>query len=100
MSTDWVSDLNWISTVEKWAIGLLTLVPARQGCTVVIPFREEMAKRHLKVTGDLGRVVFIVGLNYTPYCQKRSSNLVLRSTTFEIPLLSRPACDTQMLFST
>jgi len=32
---------------------------ARQGCTVVVPFREEMAKRHLKVTGDLGRVVFI-----------------------------------------
>ncbi|KYK55859.1 NADH-ubiquinone oxidoreductase 40 kDa subunit-like protein [Drechmeria coniospora] len=32
---------------------------ARQGCTVVIPYREEMAKRHLKVTGDLGRVVFV-----------------------------------------
>ncbi|KAI0836819.1 NAD(P)-binding protein [Hypoxylon sp. FL0890] len=32
---------------------------ARQGCQVVVPFREEMAKRHLKVTGDLGRVVFI-----------------------------------------
>lgn len=32
---------------------------ARSGCTVVVPFREEMAKRHLKVTGDLGRVVFI-----------------------------------------
>ncbi|KAM4062259.1 nmrA-like family protein [Hirsutella rhossiliensis] len=32
---------------------------ARQGCTVVVPFREEMAKRHLKVTGDLGRVVFV-----------------------------------------
>ncbi|KAK0713798.1 hypothetical protein B0T26DRAFT_718406 [Lasiosphaeria miniovina] len=32
---------------------------ARQGCTVIVPFREEMAKRHLKVTGDLGRVVFI-----------------------------------------
>lgn len=27
---------------------------------MVVPFREEMAKRHLKVTGDLGRVVFIV----------------------------------------
>ncbi|CAD6590729.1 MAG: NADH-ubiquinone oxidoreductase 40 kDa subunit [Alectoria sarmentosa] len=27
--------------------------------TVVVPFREEMAKRHLKVTGDLGRVVFM-----------------------------------------
>ncbi|KAJ9659769.1 Protein-lysine N-methyltransferase efm5 [Coniosporium apollinis] len=32
---------------------------ARQGTTVVVPFREEMAKRHLKVAGDLGRVVFI-----------------------------------------
>ncbi|KAM0797260.1 putative NADH-ubiquinone oxidoreductase 39 kDa subunit [Usnea florida] len=32
---------------------------ASRGCTVVIPFREEMAKRHLKVTGDLGRVVFM-----------------------------------------
>jgi NADH dehydrogenase (ubiquinone) 1 alpha subcomplex subunit 9 len=33
---------------------------ARQGCTVVVPYREEMAKRHLKLTGDLGRVVFMV----------------------------------------
>ncbi|MCJ1367357.1 NADH-ubiquinone oxidoreductase 40 kDa subunit [Acarospora aff. strigata] len=32
---------------------------ARQGCTVVVPFREAMAKRHLKVTGDLGRIVFM-----------------------------------------
>jgi len=32
---------------------------ARAGCTVVIPYREEMAKRHLKVTGDLGKVVFV-----------------------------------------
>ncbi|KAI9150168.1 NADH-ubiquinone oxidoreductase subunit [Paramyrothecium foliicola] len=32
---------------------------ARQGCTVVVPFREEMTKRHLKVTGDLGKVVFV-----------------------------------------
>ncbi|KAK0610449.1 putative N6-adenine methyltransferase-domain-containing protein [Bombardia bombarda] len=32
---------------------------ARQGCTVIVPFREEMAKRHLKVSGDLGRVVFM-----------------------------------------
>ncbi|KAJ5976236.1 NADH-ubiquinone oxidoreductase 40 kDa subunit [Penicillium waksmanii] len=29
------------------------------GCNVVIPYREEMAKRHLKVTGDLGRVTFL-----------------------------------------
>ncbi|KAK6442859.1 Protein-lysine N-methyltransferase efm5 [Oleoguttula sp. CCFEE 5521] len=32
---------------------------AQAGCTVVVPFREEMAKRHLKVSGDLGRVVFL-----------------------------------------
>ncbi|KAG5297167.1 NADH-ubiquinone oxidoreductase [Histoplasma ohiense] len=32
---------------------------ASQGCTVIVPYREEMAKRHLKVTGDLGRVVFM-----------------------------------------
>jgi NADH dehydrogenase (ubiquinone) 1 alpha subcomplex subunit 9 len=29
------------------------------GCQVVIPYREEMTKRHLKVTGDLGRVMFM-----------------------------------------
>ncbi|KAF2827205.1 NAD(P)-binding protein [Ophiobolus disseminans] len=32
---------------------------ARSGCNVVVPFREDMAKRHLKVTGDLGRIIFI-----------------------------------------
>ncbi|OQE24674.1 hypothetical protein PENSTE_c007G05884 [Penicillium steckii] len=32
---------------------------ASQGCNVVIPYREEMSKRHLKVTGDLGRVTFL-----------------------------------------
>ncbi|KAJ5190328.1 NADH-ubiquinone oxidoreductase 40 kDa subunit [Penicillium cinerascens] len=32
---------------------------AKQGCNVVVPYREEMMKRHLKVTGDLGRVTFI-----------------------------------------
>ncbi|KAJ9658582.1 Protein-lysine N-methyltransferase efm5 [Neophaeococcomyces mojaviensis] len=32
---------------------------ARSGCTVVVPYREEMAKRHLKLAGDLGRVIFI-----------------------------------------
>jgi len=50
---------------------LMVTVSARQGCTVVVPFRDEMAKRHLKVTGDLGRVVFIVGS--TPRTQWRRS---------------------------
>lgn len=26
----------------------------------MVPYREAMAKRHLKVSGDLGRVVFLV----------------------------------------
>lgn len=33
---------------------------AQKGCTVVVPFRDAMAKRHLKLTGDLGRVIFMV----------------------------------------
>ena len=32
---------------------------ARAGCQVVVPYREEMSKRHLKISGDLGRVSFI-----------------------------------------
>ncbi|KAJ5679772.1 NADH-ubiquinone oxidoreductase 40 kDa subunit [Penicillium macrosclerotiorum] len=32
---------------------------AKQGCNVVVPYREEMTKRHLKVTGDLGRITFM-----------------------------------------
>jgi hypothetical protein len=44
-----------------WAPRTVTDVQiARAGNTVVVPFREEMAKRHLKVTGDLGRVCFLV----------------------------------------
>jgi NADH dehydrogenase (ubiquinone) 1 alpha subcomplex subunit 9 len=38
---------------------MLTTATARSGCNVIVPFREDMAKRHLKVAGDLGRVIFI-----------------------------------------
>lgn len=37
----------------------LTAKLAKHGTTVVVPYREEMAKRHLKVTGDLGVVNFL-----------------------------------------
>ena len=52
---------------------------AQRGCTVVVPFREEMAKRHLKVTGDLGRVVFMeFDLRNTPSLEEsvRHSDVV------------------------
>lgn len=39
---------------------------------MVVPFREEMAKRHLKVTGDLGRIVFMVS-----FCRFHSLGAVL-----------------------
>lgn len=40
----------------------LTLVfpTAKQGTQVVVPYRDEDDKRHLKVTGDLGQVVPMV----------------------------------------
>ena len=34
--------------------------PARAGTQVIIPYREEDTKRHLKVTGDLGQIVNMV----------------------------------------
>lgn len=52
---------------------------ARQGCTVIVPFREEMAKRHLKVSGDLGRVIFMeYDLRNTPSLEEsvRHSDVV------------------------
>ncbi|KAH8151573.1 uncharacterized protein LAJ45_04194 [Morchella importuna] len=52
---------------------------ANSGCTVVIPYREEMTKRHLKVTGDLGKVVFIeFDLRNTPSIEEsvRHSDIV------------------------
>ncbi|KAI8939384.1 NADH-ubiquinone oxidoreductase 40 kDa subunit [Plenodomus lindquistii] len=52
---------------------------ARSGCTVIVPFREEMAKRHLKVAGDLGRVIFMeMDLRNTPSIEEsvRHSDIV------------------------
>ncbi|RDL30437.1 Protein-lysine N-methyltransferase EFM5 [Venustampulla echinocandica] len=52
---------------------------ARQGCNVIIPYREEMAKRHLKVSGDLGRVTFLeMDLRNTPSIEEsvRHSDVV------------------------
>lgn len=33
---------------------------AKAGTQVIVPYRDEDLKRHLKVTGDLGQVVFMV----------------------------------------
>ena len=38
----------------------------------MVPYREEMTKRHLKVTGDLGRVNFMV---WEPSMTDVNSNL-------------------------
>jgi len=61
---------------------------ARQGCTVIVPFREEMAKRHLKVSGDLGRVIFMeYDLRNTPSLEEsvRHSDVVYNLVGREYP---------------
>lgn len=55
LSTDLVCNSTDVRGILELMFGT-----ARQGCTVIVPFREEMAKRHLKVAGDLGRVIFMV----------------------------------------
>ncbi|EFE33563.1 uncharacterized protein ARB_07508 [Trichophyton benhamiae CBS 112371] len=67
-------------------VGIVTRssLGARQGCTVIVPYREEMTKRHLKVTGDLGRVVFMVCMRNTPigiYYLLNDSNRNMTSAT-------------------
>ncbi|KAL9586700.1 MAG: hypothetical protein Q9212_000708 [Teloschistes hypoglaucus] len=68
-SSDWASN-NVRQTLSDVSItrtgkpiirvqGGRSALGASRGCTVVVPYREEMARRHLKVTGDLGRVVFM-----------------------------------------
>jgi hypothetical protein len=76
---------------------------ANQGCTVVVPFREEMTKRHLKPTGDLGRVVFIVRghlILASGSCFLRLTRASLRNTTCGIPNLLRRVSVTPMLSTT
>ncbi|KAN0083589.1 hypothetical protein V8E54_002677 [Elaphomyces granulatus] len=53
---------QFLAPLGFWDDILSTDLATRSGCTVVVPFREEMTKRHLKLTGDLGRVVFMVGI--------------------------------------
>lgn len=47
----------------------------------MVPFREEMTRRHLKVAGDLGRVVFMVGFIYRT---ARNYNSTDRSQEFDL----------------
>lgn len=56
-----------------------------------------MAKRHLKVTGDLGRVVFMVNLPVA--ILSVGADAVCRNTTFEIRHPSKKAFDTRMSFT-
>ncbi|MCJ1256356.1 NADH-ubiquinone oxidoreductase 40 kDa subunit [Lignoscripta atroalba] len=61
---------------------------ARNGCTVVIPFRDEMAKRYLKLAGDLGRVVFMeYDLRNTPSLEEsvRHSDIVYNLVGLDYP---------------
>lgn len=66
---------------------------------MVVPYREEMAKRHLKVTGDLGRVVFMVWMSQI--CVLRNNDLPgLRNTTCATPNPSKRVFVTPTLSTT
>lgn len=62
-----------------------------------MPFREEMAKRHLKPTGDLGKVVFMVSPH--TLCFLSLAHPLTRNMIFEIPPPLRKAFGIQTLFT-
>ena len=72
---------------------------ASRGCTVVVPFREEMGKRHLKVTGDLGRVVFMVRLPMALSLSSVAAHPLNRNLTSETQRPSKKAFDIRMSFT-
>lgn len=58
---------------------------AKAGTQVVVPFREEDEKRHLKVTGDLGQIVPLVSAcaHFQRACPRicdREKDLILYNT--------------------
>ena len=42
---------------------------AKEGTQVVVPYRDEDQKRHLKVMGDLGQIVSLVRIVSALACQ-------------------------------
>lgn len=66
----------------------------------MVPYREEMAKRHLKVPGDLGRVTFIVRTLAIWNCGPSARSPRPRNTIYETPSRSRRLSDTPMSFTT
>lgn len=66
----------------------------------MVPYREEMAKRHLKVPGDLGRVNFIVRALAIRNCGLSARLPRPRNTICETPSRSRRQSDTPTSFTT
>ena len=57
-----------VSKLGKLAEGYDTLLPniyniAKAGTQVIVPYREEDEKRHLKVMGDLGQILPMVNVH-------------------------------------
>lgn len=72
---------------------------ARSGCTVVVPFRDEYSKRHLKPTGDLGRVWMTVRHAHT---HETSQPLMVaqRNSIYAIRSLLKSVCAIRILSTT
>jgi NADH dehydrogenase (ubiquinone) 1 alpha subcomplex subunit 9 len=63
-----VSKLGKFNSVYMKVLAFTTLhFTARMGTQVIVPYREEDEKRHLKPMGDLGQIVSMVALHLLPY---------------------------------
>lgn len=65
----------------------------------MIPFRDEMAKRHLKVTGDLGRVVFMVRNKIYPVCLFQLNNFYQEYDLRNTPSLEESVRHSDVVFN-
>ena len=65
----------------------------------MIPFRDEMAKRHLKLTGDLGRVVFMVRNKFYSVCLFQLTNFYQEYDLRNTPSLEESVRHSDVVFN-
>lgn len=63
---------------------------AKQGTQVIVPYRDEDSKRHLKVMGDLGQIVPLVSDSRTNQARKAERNIGMRRRRAEYLVCIRP----------
>ena len=75
------------------------VVSGKMGTQVIIPYREEDDKRHLKLTGDLGQIVSMVCSNLSQR-EFGAHSLFHRNGTFAMNNRLKNVSDTLTSFTT